>query len=137
MNVDKESKAPIARFAIYHLPVILYGAAIIAVSSVPNLRSPELRLISLDKLAHFLEYALFAFITFRSFSNLKRKLPLDSAYLLTVFFVSLFAVLDEYYQSYVPGRQSDPADLLVDILGAILVASFFWLRLRRARSGVV
>jgi VanZ family protein len=43
----------------------------------------------------------------------------------------LFAVLDEYYQSFVPGRTMAAGDLLMDICGAFLVATYWWLRRRR------
>lgn len=119
------------RFLRYHLPALLYAGLIIAVSAIPNLRSPEVRVVALDKLVHFLEYAIFSFLAFRAFAHLTRTIRADTAYLLTIFFVSLFAVFDEYFQSFIPGRHMDAFDLVMDIFGALLVATFFWLRRRR------
>lgn len=118
-------------FIRYHLPVIVYAGLIIAASSIPHLKTPSIRFFAFDKLAHFVEYSLFAWITFRSFSHLGRGITVNLAYLLTVLFVSVFATLDEFYQSLIPGRFLDLQDLAVDIGGAILVATFFWLRKRR------
>ena len=131
MKQASKKSRPFTVFLQYHLPVVLYAAAILAVSSMASLSPPQVKFIALDKLAHFLEYAIFAFIAFRSFSHIGRAVSLDLSYLLTILFVSLFAVGDEYYQSFVPGRLMDGYDLLMDIVGALLVATFFWLRRRR------
>jgi VanZ family protein len=47
--------------------------------------------------------------------------------------LSVFALLDEFHQKFVPGRHADLADLLTDLIGAFLVISFLWLRGRRLR----
>lgn len=120
-------------FLVYHLPTILYAGLIIGLSSIPYLKSPSLKFFTFDKVAHFLEYSIFAFLTFRSFSNLSVKINVNRAYLLSLLFLSLFALLDEFHQSFVPGRHADVADLLTDFLGAFLVISFLWLRGRRLR----
>ena len=134
MNVPNTAPSPGRHFLLYHLPVILYAGLIIAASSIPNLKTPQIRFIALDKPVHFIEYSLFAWIAFRSFSHMKGLRSLTLAYLLSVLFVSLFAMLDEYYQSFIPGRVMDVHDLAMDIGGAILVATFFWLRERRLKA---
>jgi VanZ family protein len=131
--MDKHQSGPSFRgqFLVYHLPVILYAAVVLSLSSIPDLKGPSVRHIVLDKPAHFLEYALFGFLTFRSFSNMTSRITNNLAGLLSVLSLSLFALLDEYYQSFVPGRNYDTADLVTDILGAFLVISFLWLRKRK------
>jgi VanZ family protein len=120
-------------FVIYHLPFILFGLAILSVSQIPNLKGPELRVLPFDKLAHFSEYSIFAFLTFRSFSRLGDPAKLTSKALLALLFVAGFAALDEFTQKFVAGRVSDPFDWLTDLTGAVLVVLFFWLR--RLRLG--
>lgn len=126
-----QSASPFKRFLWYHLPVILFAGLIIGVSSIPDLSPPKVKLVAVDKFAHFIEYALFAFLTFRSFSHIGRPVSLNAAYTLTLLFVSGFAWVDEYFQGFIPGRTMDPLDATADILGAVLVATFFWLRRRR------
>ncbi|MBD3404413.1 hypothetical protein GF420_16095 [candidate division GN15 bacterium] len=135
MTADTKKKSPLVRFAWYHLPVILYATLIIVASSIRDLATPQVRFLALDKLVHFIEYSIFAFITFRSFSHLGPRVSLNLAYLLCVLFVSIFALLDEFYQSFIPGRVMDIKDLAMDIGGAVLVATFFWLRRRRLSTG--
>lgn len=111
--------------------MLLYGSAVITVSSIPDLKGPELRAIPFDKLAHFLEYAIFAFLAFRSFAQLVPGIHPNLALVLCLLFVTAFAGLDEYYQGYVPGRYTDVKDFATDLTGAILVSLLMWLRARR------
>ena len=57
----------------YHTPAIAYAALIIVVSSIESLSAPQIDWLSTDKLAHVVEYALFAFLFYRSFFRANRK----------------------------------------------------------------
>ncbi|PKK84737.1 MAG: hypothetical protein CVT49_00870 [candidate division Zixibacteria bacterium HGW-Zixibacteria-1] len=118
-------------FAKYHLPAILYGTLIIIISSIHGLGLPPVKIIALDKLIHFIEYAIFAVLIFRSFSNLSPNLQGRFTVFLSMFFITLFAVFDEIYQSYIPGRHSDPFDFLFDVLGASFIIIYLFLRKKR------
>lgn len=107
-------------FFIYHLPAISYAAAIIIVSSIPDISAPRLKFLAADKLAHFVEYGLFAYLSYRSIRHLAGPTGIRPL-LISGLLVTLFAVLDEYYQSFIPGRTSDIYDFLVDFLAAALV----------------
>jgi len=109
------------RFLRYHLPVILYAAAIVVVSSIRDLRPPPTGISEIDKVAHFLEYAVFSWLTFRSFYHLGKTPNLRRTLLLSALFVSIFALLDEIYQYFIPGRHSDWADFVVDVAGALVI----------------
>ena len=64
--------------------------------------------------AHFSEYAVLGgllLIAFRQFGLMMRWLP----WLIG----ALYAVLDEWHQSYIPGRVCDPADVLLDASGVL------------------
>jgi len=122
-------------FLYYHLPVIIYGAAILMVSSIPHLKSPELRLLAADKVAHFLEYALFALLAYRSFSHLGGKTRHNLAFSLSFALLAVFALLDEFLQSWTPGRNSDTMDYLFDLLGGTLV--LLYLHWRQSRTATV
>lgn len=115
-------------FFLYHFPAIVYGVAIILLSSVPGVRLPEFGLLRADKLLHFLEYALFAVLIFRSFSELLKRLGFRYVIISSFSFIMIFAILDEFYQGYIPGRDSDAADALLDVLGATLILLLLWVR---------
>lgn len=122
---------PARTFLRYHLPMLLYASAIITVSSIPDLKGPQLRAIPFDKLAHFLEYAIFALLAFRSFGQLVPGIHPNLALTISLLFVAGFAGLDEYYQGYVPGRYTDVKDFATDLTGAVLVGLLMWLRARK------
>jgi VanZ family protein len=74
-------------------------------------------------LAHFTEYAALAALWLWALRPLIGEAALPAA--ATIAF--LYAVSDEIHQSYVPGRVSDPFDVLVDTVGiaaALLVAAY-------------
>ena len=118
-------------FIIYHLPAIVYAILIIVLSSIPQTGMPRWEILKYDKAIHFLEYAIFAFLTYRSFAYLLRSFRLRFAIYSAIFVVSLFALIDELYQSRVPGRQSDVYDAMVDILGAAFVIGLLAVRQKR------
>lgn len=121
-------------FIIYHLPFLLFAALIFTISSIPNLRQPQLKFLAVDKIAHFIEYALFAFLTFRSFTHLSSKLSVNQSLTISLIFLGFFAMLDEFYQRYIPGRFFDIYDILTDILGASLVLFILSKRLRNIKD---
>ena len=76
------------------------------------------------KLAHFCEFALLGFLLCHSFSALGVSNRTATGYIL---FLALFAaVLDEYIQSFSPGRASRVKDVLLDFSGVFCA----WLEYR-------
>ena len=128
--MNSNNKSAVKRIIWYHLPFIAYASLIIIISSIPNLKQPQLRFLAFDKIAHFVEYSIFAVLTFRSFSNLTAKLTVNHALIMSFVFLSVFAVIDEFYQRYIPGRYFDIFDILIDLLGAFLVLLILGKRLK-------
>ena len=50
--------------------------------------------------------------------------------LITVFAVSLYGVLDEFHQSFVPGRQVSVLDWAADTIGAVIGCAAGWFSVR-------
>jgi len=117
-------------FLKYHLPAILYAAAILSVSCIPNLKTPEIRFLAKDKVAHFLEYAIFAFLAFRSFAHLSGRKRIGTVILLTLLLLAGFAVVDELLQGFIPGRHADIKDYAADLAGGSLVVLVLWVSRR-------
>lgn len=109
-------------FSVYHLPAILFGCVIVTLSSIPNLSTPEIGFTISDKLAHFLEYAVFSTLVLRSMTDNRHRYNSKRGLLGSAIFVTFFAVADELFlQRFIPGRSSDLYDLLADLSGAFLV----------------
>jgi VanZ family protein len=95
-------------------------ALIFFLSAQPNL-STHLGLIDLigRKIAHLCEYALLCFLWWRPLTT--RTGPKKAVVLALVICV-VYAISDEYHQSFVPGRSSEPSDVGIDSAGAFLAA---------------
>jgi len=118
-------------FLKYHAPALFYAILILILSSTSRMNPSGLEIEGLDKIAHFLEYAIFAVLVFRSFMHLSSKISLKLAVILSFVFIILFAIADETYQSYVPGRDSSIYDIIFDLLGSFLILFFLWFRHKR------
>ena len=79
------------------------------------------------KFAHLFEYGVLGLLAIRAFST-ERVRPI-----LAIAFVALTACVDELNQSFNPGRTSSPWDVLLDVLGASLGISSYWLAHRFRR----
>jgi VanZ family protein len=110
----------------------------IAISSIPHLTVPG-HIRHLDKLAHFIEFAVFGYLLARTMAFQRMRLG-GSRILLILLAGVLLAVFDESLQSLVPGRSRNASDWGADIAG-IIAALFLWhaiawMRgLRQARGG--
>ncbi len=90
-------------------PVVAWCALIFWFSSIPDLKSSLSYDYPLRKLAHMAEYAvLFALLRRASVGR-------AAAFALSV----LYAVTDEWHQSFVPGRAGAATDVLIDAAGAL------------------
>lgn len=131
---SKPEKSLLKKFIIYHFPAILFAILIISVSSIPNLSVRKLRFLAFDKVVHFLEYAFFALLVFRSISNISPKVSLNQAVTFSAVGVIFFSLADEFYQRYIPGRHFDYYDILTDVLGALLVLLLLWINRKRLKQ---
>ncbi len=135
MNSSSSKSGSVRTFLVYHLPVVLFAAAILTVSSLTGLQTPDVKVVALDKLAHLLEYAIFSFLTYRSFCRWELRLVSKHAFGFSALFLSLFAAFDEIFQRFIPGRSSEVWDVLADLLGALLVLVLMEMHRRRATRG--
>jgi VanZ family protein len=119
------------KFVFYHLPALAYAALIIGLSSLSNIRLPRVQFVEIDKVAHFCEYIVFGWLVCRSARHIHSSIDTHDAAFLTLGFVTVFAFTDEFYQSFIPGRQSDPFDFLTDV--AATLTAIVILRLWRGR----
>ena len=111
-------------FFQYWVPVVLYMFGIFYLSSLssPEEHLPSFDLPLNDKILHGIEYTILGILCFRAFKNGGSALSPQRAFWLTIITTALFAVTDEFHQSFVPMRQADPLDLVADILGSTVGA---------------
>jgi VanZ family protein len=76
-------------------------------------------------IAHFSEYALLAALWNWALAPVLGRRAIVAAAAIA----ALYALSDEFHQSFVPGRDSDPKDFLIDCAG---IATGLWLSVRSA-----
>jgi VanZ family protein len=106
------------------LPPLLLMGVIFFFSAQPSLDSGLGVFDTIGrKLIHLAEFGLLCFLWWRL---LRTGMPDRRAALAALVISSLYAVTDEFHQSFVEGRNGSPIDWAIDTAGAALVA----LRLR-------
>lgn len=95
---------------------MLVAMLIIAASHRPTLASPDIT--NIDKLAHFGVYGLLATMTCRLGRGWRGA---GWAWLAT----AAFGAVDEWHQSFVPGRYPELADWVADSSGAALAVVLY------------
>ena len=106
----------------YWVPPLLYMALIFAVSSLeqPPLPMPEFEWLTIDKLYHFVEYAILGGLLAIAFVKAKPAVvPSKLIWLVATVLSILYGASDEWHQTFVPGRFATLADWVADVLGSI------------------
>lgn len=83
----------------------------------------------LRKCGHAMEYALLAMLVWRWLNaghlGQRRPWPVRLAWSAWAI-ATLYAVTDEWHQSFVPSREGQVTDVLIDSMGAALAIGFLW-----------
>ena len=132
------SKLP--RFVWYYLPLIAWLVFISFASSnnfnagntsriigplivwlFPNTSPDTLAIVHFitRKIAHFTEYAILGFLAARAFRTSPHATINQRWFWICVALVVVYALLDEYHQSYVPSRTGSIFDSLIDMAGGL------------------
>ena len=118
----------------YWAPPLLYMALIFAISSMeqPPLPMPEFEWLTIDKLYHFIEYAILGGLLTRAFVAAKPSVvPSQSVWYIAALISILYGASDEWHQTFVPGRFATLADWVADVLGSIAGVLGVYLYYRR------
>ena len=73
------------------------------------------------KVAHFTEYAILGFLSARAFRTSSRPAIRDHWFLISAALIVVYALIDEYHQSFVPSRTASIFDSMIDIAGGFAV----------------
>lgn len=103
----------------FWLPVIVWAGIIFTFSSLPTVETSKFYLwdFLFKKSAHLVEYAILATLMHRGLLN--SGVEGKKAIWLSVLIPFLYAISDEYHQSFVPGRGPAVRDVIIDTFGAI------------------
>jgi VanZ family protein len=117
------------RFLLRWTAVVFWMSGIFLLSAIPSLALPPSSVYDhpLRKLGHVIEYAVLTLLLSRAF-QLHVHHP-SQAWLLAGLVAGMYAVSDEWHQTFVPGREGTVRDVMIDS-GGIVVASMLVLLTR-------
>jgi VanZ family protein len=88
----------------------------------------------LRKCGHFSAYAILAWLAARAFMASSHASLRHHWFVAALFLVCLYALLDEYHQSFVPSRTASIYDSLIDMLGGLTLLTLTVVRNRKRRG---
>ena len=130
--LTQRQRSIVGGLACYWLPPLAWMGMIFFLSAQSTLPGPPQPLLDvlLKKGAHFAVYAGLAFWWWRALSSTHRTSPerLSDWAVLALAFVltALYAVSDEFHQSFTPNRHPSPWDVLIDSAGAATALGLLW-----------
>jgi len=71
------------------------------------------------KIAHFTEYAILGFLAARAFRTSSRPAIRHHWFLISAALIVVYALADEYHQSFVPTRTASVFDSFIDMSGGL------------------
>lgn len=107
--------------------VFLWAGLIFFLSSMPNLESGLDQDFLLRKFAHIFEYFVLTLLIFQTV--FKSKQNKKTALFLAAVSSLLYAISDEYHQTFVFGRSGNVTDVIIDSFGiflAVLLILVLW-----------
>lgn len=117
-------KISIPRFIQYWFPVIIYAVCIFTVSSVPGKDIPDL-FPKQDILFHTAEYVIFALLISRAIKEYYPNQYALKRFLWVVALAIIYALTDEFHQSFVPYRTAAMSDVFIDGVGSLIGGLFY------------
>lgn len=130
---------PIVTPLRFRVTALLFAAVVLAVSSWPGFRLPRLGSGDFDKVLHFGQYAVLAFLVVRGWCAGVEGWRRGAIWAILAMLI-VFAAADEYHQGWIPHRDPDWFDWGADVLGIVAgwwTGLFFIKRNRTAHSDSV
>ncbi len=116
-------KIPLIKLFSLYFPVLFWCTVIFLFSSMPTNKvgAPfNLPDFILKKSAHISEYSILAILFFRALYQTIPYKNIQKIFQFSFIFSFLYALSDEYHQSFVYGRTATLRDILIDGLGICL-----------------
>jgi VanZ family protein len=85
------------------------------------------------KCGHFMEYAVLGLLAARAFRTSSRELLRSRWFWMSLLLVVLYALSDEFHQSFIPSRRASIYDSMIDSAGGLTGLLIY--RARRSRRG--
>lgn len=106
-------------------PPCSWAALVLTATSIPDLSLPGPA--GTDKAGHFFMYCMLGFLLQRAAAPSRSRRTLA----LVIGATAAFAAVDEWHQTFIPGRSADVADFVADATGAATGAVLAFFATRR------
>ena len=107
----------------------IYGLSSLSGNQLAVLLGPAYSLHHIDKIGHTIIYAVFGWGLIRALAFNPYR-PAVGRVLVTLLIGVAYGAMDEWHQSFVPGRACDPFDWVADAAGcSIAIATWSWVSL--------
>ena len=103
------------------LPVLLWMLFIFILSSVSGKDISDLSIPEFHKGVHFFEYSVLGGLWIRAFLLRRPGAAYLKATLLAWVLTAIFALSDEWHQTFIPGRSGKLEDVLFDMICAVFL----------------
>ncbi|HMF56530.1 MAG TPA: VanZ family protein [Pyrinomonadaceae bacterium] len=102
----------------------------------PNISDERVQLVHfiVRKLAHFSEYAVLALLAARAFINSSHDAINRNWFLISLLLIAVYALSDEFHQSFVATRTASIYDSMIDSSGGLVALLLLAWRRRRMRG---
>jgi VanZ family protein len=116
---------------VYLITIIIYLGFIFYFSSIPVPRQLQNKP---DIILHLIEYGGLGFLFAGYYTdNFKNKME-KSRLLFIIVFILLYAISDEFHQSFIKGRVSSIKDVIVDLVGGAVFPVLFYKKKERCNE---
>lgn len=113
------TKQQLKNLFLYYLPPIVWMGVIFAFSAQGVIKTTDFYWTDfmIKKTAHLVEYFVLAVLVYRAL--FKAGVTRKKSIIITLVFCVLYAMSDEWHQSFTPGREPRIRDVVIDSVGVI------------------
>ncbi len=120
------------RKRLVYLPLIIYWIILLIATSIPTDDFPRVLMTVGDKVKHFAAYFILGGYLTIAFS-VQERFPLLRKYFIiaAILAATVYGLIDEIHQAFIPGRFYELLDWVADILGASVGSLIVGLSLKK------
>lgn len=115
---------------LFWAPVILWMGLIFSLSSIPEENLPKVTIPYIHKIVHLVEYSILGILLARAVIHSYPYRSSAQLIAVSVILIFLYALSDEWHQTFVPGRSGEFSDCIYDTIYAT-IGIYFYYRIKR------